>query len=58
VKLDMTDGAERVQSPNVAPKKRYSKPAFRMEKVFETRALSCGKISSTQPQCTFNLKAS
>lgn len=26
-----------------APKKPYSKPAFRIERVFETSALACGK---------------
>ncbi len=29
----------------------YGKPAFRSEKVFETMALACGKISPTQAQC-------
>ena len=32
-------------------KKLYQRPAFRYEAVFETMALSCGKISSTQAQC-------
>jgi hypothetical protein len=35
------------QAPNEnAPvtKKRYQKPAFRYERVFETLALACGKI--------------
>jgi len=31
-------------------KKPYSKPTFRSEKVFETMALACGKISG-QFQC-------
>jgi hypothetical protein len=35
-----------------AAKKPYEKPAFRCEKVFVTRALSCGKISITQANCT------
>ena len=34
-------------------KKLYQKPAFRYERVFETLALSCGKIAST----TFNCKS-
>jgi len=33
-------------------------PAFRYERVFETMALSCGKIDSTQAQCKFNKKVS
>lgn len=32
-------------------KKPYSKPGFRFERVFETTALACGKISPTQAQC-------
>jgi hypothetical protein len=32
-------------------KKPYVKPAFRYEKVFETHALSCGKIAPTQSTC-------
>jgi hypothetical protein len=31
----------------VQTKKPYTKPAFRFERVFETQALSCGKISSS-----------
>jgi hypothetical protein len=33
------------------PKKPYRKPEFRYEKVFETMALACGKITGTQFQC-------
>jgi hypothetical protein len=39
-------------------KKPYRKPEFRYERVFETLALSCGKISGSQQQCKFNLKVS
>ena len=39
-------------------KKSYQKPAFRYERVFETMALSCGKIDVTQGQCKFNKKVS
>ena len=39
-------------------KKSYQKPAFRYERVFETMALSCGKIDATQGQCKFNRKVS
>ncbi len=34
-----------------AAKKPYQKPSFRHEKVFETMALACGKISPTQGSC-------
>jgi hypothetical protein len=39
-------------------KKTYSKPAFRFERVFETQALSCGKIGGTSTQCKLNPKTS
>jgi hypothetical protein len=39
-------------------KRPYQEPAFRHEKVFETMALSCGKISGTQAQCHFHRNAS
>ncbi len=39
-------------------KKPYSKPEVRFERVFETMALSCGKIDVTQAQCRFNRQAS
>jgi hypothetical protein len=39
-------------------RKPYQKPAFRFERVFETMALSCGKINFTQGQCRFNRKTS
>jgi hypothetical protein len=41
-----------------AGKKPYQKPEFRYERVFETMALSCGKINPTDLQCRFNRKAS
>ncbi|MDD2920255.1 hypothetical protein [Rhodoferax sp.] len=41
-----------------SPRKPYLKPAFRHEPVFETMALACGKISSTQAQCRTNRKTS
>jgi len=33
-------------------RKRYQKPTFRFEQVFETMALVCGKIDPTQSSCT------
>jgi hypothetical protein len=39
-------------------KKPYQKPAFRYERVFETLALSCGKVGSTTGQCQFSQKTS
>jgi hypothetical protein len=57
---------QRKQSPQqpgepttpLAGKRPYVKPAFRHERVFETMALACGKISSTQAQCKSLLKKS
>jgi len=49
------------RTPSKAPargKLPYQKPTFRHEGVFETMALSCGKISSTQAQCKTNIKTS
>ena len=39
-------------------KKPYIKPVFRFERVFETTALSCGKVSPTEFLCAHNRKAS
>jgi len=38
-------------------KKPYEKPAFRYEQVFVTTALSCGKINTTQFNCSVNTKS-
>jgi hypothetical protein len=40
------------------PKEPYIKPAFRFERVFETSALSCGKVHATQSGCMRNRKVS
>jgi hypothetical protein len=42
------------------PKQRrpYTKPSFRFENVFETMALSCGKVEPTQAGCKLNRKTS
>jgi hypothetical protein len=60
------NGGEPLQGETVAGsesgptrrRKPYQKPAFRFERVFETMALSCGKMTSTQFQCRFNRKTS
>jgi hypothetical protein len=41
-----------------AAKKPYRKPEFRFERVFETRALTCGKVGTTQAGCAHNSNAS
>ena len=60
-KTDMTDTRETdsSQASKAATKRKpYAKPDFRHEKVFETMALSCGKVQSTQGQCASNRKNS
>jgi hypothetical protein len=48
---------QKLDNPGKA-KKRYQKPAFRYERVFETLALSCGKIAGTSANCNSNRKSS
>ena len=45
-------------APAAAVKEKYQKPAFRYEKVFETMALACGKITNSQASCHSNKKNS
>ena len=47
-----------IDEPAARQKKPYVKPAFRSERVFETTALACGKVSTTQLQCRLNRKLS
>jgi hypothetical protein len=47
---------ELAQKPKEKPP--YQKPAFRYESVFETSALRCGKVQTTQAQCRSNRKSS
>ena len=59
----MDDTAKKSENPDRAassgkPKKPYVKPAFIRERAFETMALSCGKINSTQLSCKLNRKNS
>jgi hypothetical protein len=39
-------------------KKLYLKPEVRYERVFETMALACGKVQTTEGQCHANRKNS
>lgn len=39
-------------------RKPYLKPSFEREKVFETQALTCGKMQSTQSGCHQSRKSS
>ena len=51
------EGADRRPSPleaQQAVRKPYRKPVVRHERVFETSALACGKIQTTQSACHAN----
>jgi len=39
-------------------RKPYLKPSYQREQVFETMALTCGKIQTTQASCHHNRKSS
>lgn len=59
--MEEQDGA--FENGKAAPKdagirKPYKKPSFQHERVFETMALSCGKINPTQRQCMLQRKYS
>lgn len=50
--------AKHPEKSGVAQKKPYVKPSFEWERAFETMALACGKINTSQAQCKFNRKNS
>jgi hypothetical protein len=52
------DGKKRPEPGPSGGKRIYVKPAFRHERVFETMALACGKISATQASCRTNRRNS
>jgi hypothetical protein len=56
----MAMSTEEQQKGTPTPKKKppYRKPAFRYESVFETSALRCGKVQSTQAPCHSSRNAS
>ena len=59
--MKQREDADRPATPAEAQRavrRPYRKPEVRHERVFETRALSCGKVQTTQSQCHFNRKNS
>jgi len=52
------DPGARQPADRPGAKKPYQKPGFRHERVFETRALICGKVQTTQEACAHNRKTS
>ena len=55
---DWNNNEKKSSESHRAAKKQYQDPAFRHERVFETMALSCGKVSPTQHICHFHRNAS
>jgi hypothetical protein len=52
------DDRQRQPGKERKQKKQYQKPAFRYERVFETTALSCGKLAGESPLCNSIRKTS
>lgn len=55
--MSQREDTERLLSPSDTQKptrKPYQKPAVRFERVFETRALACGKVNVRQGSCAHN----
>jgi len=57
-RINQNDPGAPQPADRLGAKKPYQKPAFRHERVFETRALVCGKINGTQGACASNRKTS
>ncbi len=55
---DRTAATVKTREESGKAKRPYQKPSFRHEPVFETSALICGKMSSTESQCRFTQKVS
>lgn len=59
--MSQSDEADETKAGAAQPsstKKPYHKPEVRHEKVFETQALTCGKVQTTQASCHSNRKTS
>jgi len=59
----MSESDQRERTPSAmedpgAARMLYEKPAYHYESVFETSALTCGKIQNTQGSCHANRKNS
>jgi hypothetical protein len=55
---DPSQRREEQSSKRIPIKKTYVKPAFRFERVFETQALSCGKLPGHGLLCNIVHKTS
>ena len=56
--IEKRDHRNKVLRPAGDAKKTYAKPEVRYEQVFETMALTCGKIRATQATCRTNRRNS
>jgi hypothetical protein len=58
--MNLKEQKDRQASADAKPpaKKPYVKPEVRHERVFETMALTCGKVQTTQSSCHHNRKSS
>jgi hypothetical protein len=52
------DSSSEEMQPQPRAKKSYQKPDFRFEEVFVTSALTCGKLTDSDLNCTSHLQAS
>ena len=52
------DGVSQAAGSKSLAKKPYQKPEVRHERVFETMALSCGKVQTTSHACRVSRKNS
>ncbi len=57
-RLGNYEGATGAGDSRRSARKPYVKPEVRYERLFETMALSCGKVQTTQASCHFNRKTS
>jgi hypothetical protein len=55
---DTERSASTTEEPQPVARKPYHKPAVRYERVFETNALTCGKVQTTQSGCHASRKNS
>jgi hypothetical protein len=53
-----TKGLGNAGEPKLGGKRPYHKPEVRFERVFEVRALTCGKAQPTSSACAHNKKSS
>ncbi len=53
-----SNATQKTREQPARTKKSYQKPSFQHERVFETMALTCGKLADTGGPCVVNRKNS